>query len=78
MTTSYFRGIVGFRVDPQFSTHPFVYVAYTPRLPGVKPAGPTVDRISRFRVVDGRADLSSERVLVGAEERSPVRAAGLG
>jgi glucose/arabinose dehydrogenase len=67
VTTSYFRGIVGFRVDPEFSRHPFVYVAYTPRLPGVKPAGPTVDRISRFRVVDGRADLSSEHVLVGAE-----------
>ena len=51
VTTSFFRGILGFKVDPDFAAHPFVYVAYTPKLAGEKPTGPTVVRISRFRVV---------------------------
>ena len=71
VTTSYFRGLLGFKVDPQFAAHPFVYVAYTPRLAGVKPAGPTVVRISRFRVADDRAAPSSERVLVGGDSARP-------
>ena len=40
VTTSFFRGILGFKVDPDFAAHPFVYVAYTPKLAGEKPTGP--------------------------------------
>ena len=74
VTTSFFRGILGFKVDPDFAAHPFVYVAYTPKLAGEKPTGPTVVRISRFRVADGRAVPSSERVIVGGDDAKPCAA----
>ena len=71
MATKFFRGILGFKVDSQFASHPFVYVAYTPKLAGEKPTGPTIVRISRFRVVNDRADPSSERVIVGDDDNRP-------
>lgn len=71
LATKFFRGILGFKVDPQFASHPFVYVAYTPKLAGEKPTGPTIVRISRFRVVKDRADPSSERVIVGDDDTRP-------
>jgi glucose/arabinose dehydrogenase len=71
VTTSFFRGILGLKVDPDFAAHPFVYVAYTPKLAGEKPTGPTVVRIGRFRVADGRAVPSSERVIVGGDDAKP-------
>ena len=74
VTTSFFRGILGFKVDPDFAAHPFVYVAYTPKLAGEKPTGPTVVRISRFRVADGRAVPSSEGVIVGGDDAKPCAA----
>jgi glucose/arabinose dehydrogenase len=71
MATKFFRGILGFAVDPQFASHPFVYVAYTPKLADENGTGPTVVRISRFRVVNDRADSSSERVIVGDDDTKP-------
>jgi glucose/arabinose dehydrogenase len=71
VATSYFRGILGLKVDPDFAAHPFVYVAYTPTLAGEEPTGPTVVRISRFRVANGRAVASSERVIVGGDDAKP-------
>jgi glucose/arabinose dehydrogenase len=68
VTTTFFRGILGFKLDSDLAAHPFVYVAYTPKLRGAKPTDPTVVRVSRFRVADGRAVASSERVIIGGND----------
>ena len=71
VATAFFRGILSFKLDPDFATRPFAYVAYTAKLAGEKPAGPSVVRVSRFRVVDGRAIASSERVIIGSDDTRP-------
>ena len=69
--TEFFRGIVGMAVDPDFAAHPYVYVAYTPRLGPTNSKGSTVMRISRFRVDGNRADPASEKVIIGADDKRP-------
>jgi glucose/arabinose dehydrogenase len=69
----YFRGILGFAIDPDFKSHPYIYVAYTPKMGGPK-AVSTIVRVSRFTMVDGRADPGSERVIVGKDDSRPCEA----
>jgi glucose/arabinose dehydrogenase len=69
--TTFYRGIVGLAVDPDFKRFPYVYVAYTPRLAVTNSTKSTVVRISRFRVVGGVADPASEKVIVGPDDRLP-------
>jgi len=68
VSATFFRGILGFKLDPQFDKHPFVYVAYTPKQTGSKLTDPTVVRVSRFRVMRGRAVKASERVIIGGDD----------
>jgi glucose/arabinose dehydrogenase len=70
MDTRYFRGILGFALDPDLKKHPYVYVAYTPRMGGPKAVSTTL-RLSRFTIVDGHADRASERVIVGRSDARP-------
>ncbi|HEV8103931.1 MAG TPA: PQQ-dependent sugar dehydrogenase [Gaiellaceae bacterium] len=69
----YFRGVLGFAIDPDFKAHPYIYVVYTPRMGGAK-AVSTIVRVSRFTMVGGRADPRSERVIVGKDDSRPCEA----
>ena len=71
LDTRFFRGIVGLAVDPDFASHPYVYVAYTPRLGGLNSVKSTVVRISRIKVVGDAVDDESEQVIVGKDDTRP-------
>lgn len=56
------KGLLGVAVDPEFQTHPFLYVYYTARSEreGVDPGV----RLSRFPVVEGRAVREEELIII--------------
>ena len=58
------RGLLGVALDPEFEPFPFLYVYYS-----TFDAGEATGRVSRFPVVDGRADAESELVIL--ELRQP-------
>ena len=57
--------MLGFAIDPEFKGHPYIYVAYTPRLGGPKAVSSAV-KLSRFTIVDGQVERGSERVILGS------------
>ena len=64
LDTRFFRGIVGLAVDPDFASHPYVYVAYTPRLGGLNSVKSTVvphQSIQGGRRRGGRREGASDR-----------------
>ena len=65
INTAYFRGLMNLAVDPEFGTHPYVYVTYAAIGNGSTSTKPTVLRVSRFAVTGSVADPASERVILG-------------
>lgn len=65
VNSALFRGIMDVTVDPDFATHPFVYVTYTSTGAGRTSNAPTVVRVGRFKVNRGSAVASSQRVILG-------------
>src|SRR5215218_9144116 len=55
--TSYFRGVLGITLDPNFSSNHYVYVFYTATSPTVH------NRVSRFKANGDVAAASSEKVI---------------
>lgn len=62
VTTEQENGLIGFALDPHFATNQWVYLQYSP--PEF-----TGQHISRFTLVDGQLDLSSEKLLFKYEEQ---------
>jgi len=56
--TSYFRGVLGITLDPNFSSNHYVYVFYTATSPTVH------NRVSRFTANGAVAVASSEKVII--------------
>src|SRR5215208_1374753 len=56
--TSYFRGLLGITLDPNFSSNHYVYVFYTATSPTVH------NRVSRFTASGDVAAASSEKVII--------------
>jgi glucose/arabinose dehydrogenase len=72
VNTWFFRGVMDVTVDPGFPRQPFVYVMYAVRGAGPPDSeSPTVARVSRFRVSEGRALLASEQVILGRDGARP-------
>lgn len=53
-------GFMGIQADPDFDKNNWVYVFYSP-------LEPSVDRLSRFKFVDGEWDMDSEQVILDVE-----------
>ncbi|MBC7416830.1 MAG: PQQ-dependent sugar dehydrogenase, partial [Pedobacter sp.] len=51
------EGLLGIAADPQFSTNSFVYVFYSPK-------SKSVNRLSRFKMVNDKIELSSEKIVL--------------
>jgi len=62
VTTEQENGLIGMALDPQFAKNGWIYLQYSPPdYPG--------QHISRFTIVDGQLDLSSEKLLLKFEEQ---------
>lgn len=62
ITTAQENGLIGMALDPKFAANNWVYLQYSPPdYPG--------QHISRFTIVDGKLDLSSEKLLLKFEEQ---------
>lgn len=62
-----YMGLWGIALDPKFPAEPWIYLYYTPKLKTPNPPGvdPFSDfRLSRFKFVSGKIDLTSEKVLL--------------
>ena len=72
------HGLLGFALDPAFATSGFIYLLYRvdPRAIGLGGGPdsnqPSIGRLSRYTVVDGRADPASRLVLLGEDAASGV------
>ncbi|MGY3051942.1 cytochrome c [Pedobacter sp. UYEF25] len=51
------EGLLGIAADPQFSTNQFIYLFYSP-------TSKSVNRLSRFKMIDDKIDLSSEKIVL--------------
>ena len=67
------RGLLGAALDPRFDRFPFLYVYYTP--PGAEGRG-IHGLLSRFTIVDGRADARSELVILEQLLPNPLHNGG--
>jgi cytochrome c len=62
ITTEQENGLIGLALDPNFATTQWIYLQYSPPdYPG--------QHISRFTIVDGQLDVSSEKLLLKFEEQ---------
>jgi cytochrome c len=62
ITTEQENGLIGLALDPNFAATQWIYLQYSPPdYPG--------QHISRFTIVDGQLDVSSERLLLKFEEQ---------
>ena len=62
ITTAQENGLIGMTLDPKFAQNGWVYLQYSPPdYPG--------QHISRFTIVDGKLDLTSEKLLLKFEEQ---------
>lgn len=62
ITTEQENGLIGFALDPNFEKTQWIYLQYSPpNFPG--------QHISRFTLVDGKLDLTSEKLLLKFEEQ---------
>jgi glucose/arabinose dehydrogenase len=59
------RGLIGIVVDPDFGTHPYVYLLYVYENDPDDYVGPKTSRLTRVRVSEDRADPDTEKVLLG-------------
>lgn len=51
------EGLLGLAADPQFATNHFIYLFYSPR-------DKSVNRLSRFKLVNDKLDLTSEKIVL--------------
>jgi cytochrome c len=62
VTTEQENGLIGLALDPQFATNGWIYLQYSPPdYPG--------QHISRFTLIDGKLDLSTEKLIYKFEEQ---------
>lgn len=72
------HGLLGFALDPAFAQTGFIYLLYRVDPPALGVGGdpdgnqPSIGRLTRFTVVDGRADPASRLVLLGEDAGSGI------
>lgn len=66
VNTHWERGLVGLQFDPQYPKQPYLFVVYIANDPYVHHV------ISRFTIVDGVADVSSEKILLEGDDQSTL------
>ena len=74
-STLYERGLLGVALDPEFAAFPYLYLWYSYRAFDADDA-PVTGRLSRFTIVDGRADAESELVVLEVPNQPAFHAGG--
>ena len=59
------EGVLGLAADPNFKENSYVYIYYSP-------IGPSVNRLSRFKFINDKIDISSEKVILDVASQREI------
>jgi cytochrome c len=59
------EGVLGLAADPNFKENNYVYIYYSP-------IGPSVNRLSRFKFINDKLDISSEKVILDVASQREI------
>ena len=59
------EGVLGLAADPNFKENNFVFIYYSP-------IGPSVNRLSRFKFINDKIDISSEKVILDVASQREI------
>jgi type 1 glutamine amidotransferase len=59
------EGVLGLAADPNFKVNNYVYIFYSP-------VGPSVNRLSRFKFINDKIDISSEKVILDVASQREI------
>ncbi|NQV74755.1 MAG: ThuA domain-containing protein [Bacteroidetes bacterium] len=59
------EGVLGLAADPNFKENNYIYIYYSP-------IGPSVNRLSRFKFINDKVDISSEKVILGVASQREI------
>ena len=60
------EGVLGIAADPNFKKNNYVYIFYSPL------EGPSVNRLSRFKFINDKVDISSEKVILDVASQREI------
>jgi glucose/arabinose dehydrogenase/cytochrome c551/c552/type 1 glutamine amidotransferase len=59
------EGVLGLAADPNFKENNYIYIYYSP-------IGPSVNRLSRFKFINDKIDISSEKVILDVASQREI------